>query len=192
MNNPAETAKPKCDYHADRLATVMGPNVSGRMMHACDECAKTLMYLGANFQPITLSTPPVPPVAEEATCSHLPGSCERRPGDPQYVGGMSDAETIKARAAYDKAMKPEPHTPDDSEASDDMNEPDLDDISTVCANCGNRYGNHFGWHCKYGSEETWKAAPSDSSRLDWLMNWNVSGHPFKTRQAIDAAMKAQP
>lgn len=29
----------------------------------------------------------------------------------------------------------------------------------------------------------------DGERLDWLMNWNVTSHPFKTRAAIDAARK---
>lgn len=33
-------------------------------------------------------------------------------------------------------------------------------------------------------------AREDSARLDWLMNWNVSGHPFKNRAAIDAARNA--
>jgi hypothetical protein len=30
---------------------------------------------------------------------------------------------------------------------------------------------------------------TERARLDWLLNWNVSGHPFKTLSAIDAAMK---
>lgn len=31
----------------------------------------------------------------------------------------------------------------------------------------------------------------DKAQLDWLLNWNITGHPFKTRAAIDAA-KGQP
>lgn len=34
-------------------------------------------------------------------------------------------------------------------------------------------------------------ALADKRRLDWLLEWNVEGHPFKTRESLDSAMKGQ-
>lgn len=31
----------------------------------------------------------------------------------------------------------------------------------------------------------------DKEMLDWVLNWNVDGHPFKDRQSIDTAMHNQ-